>query len=61
MNFLVHSGGEGRETHVLLKSLKIRANKFTTTNTPMAVGANPARNTPPKPRSFFDSVIDFFK
>jgi len=61
MDFMVHSGGEGRETQVLLKSLKIRANKFTSTNAPVRLGANPPRNAPPTSRGFFDKVIDFFK
>ncbi|MFT5327112.1 MAG: hypothetical protein ACI8P0_005000 [Planctomycetaceae bacterium] len=58
-NFIVHSGGEGRETQVLLKSLKIRAEKFTTANNPIRLGANP--DPAPRSKSFFDSVIDFFK
>lgn len=61
MDFMVHSGGEGRETQVLLKSLKIRANKFTSTNAAVRLGANPPRNAPPTSRGFFDKVIDFFK
>lgn len=61
MNFMVHSGGEGRETHVLLKSLKIRANKFTAANIPIRLGAKPPRNSPPASRGFFDRVIDLFK
>jgi hypothetical protein len=60
-NFIVHSGGEGRETHVVLKSLKIRATRFTSTNDPIRLGADPSRMPPPQSRSFFDSVIDFFK
>ncbi len=60
-NFMVHSGGEGRETSVLLKSLKIQANKFTSTNNLIRLGSNPPRNAPPASRGFFDKVIDFFK
>lgn len=59
-NFMVHSGGEGRETHVLLRSLKFRAQKFTAANDMIRLGANPDP-TKPRSRSFFDSVIDFFK
>ncbi|NQV23256.1 MAG: DUF1583 domain-containing protein [Rhodopirellula sp.] len=61
LNFMVHSGGEGRETHVLLKSLKVRAEKSTPADLPIRPGPIPAGNTPPKSKGFFDSVIDFFK
>lgn len=60
-NFMVHSGGEGRETSVLLKSLKIRATSFTSTNGLFRLGSNPPPNAPPASRGFFDKVIDFFK
>lgn len=59
-NFMVHSGGQGRETQVLLKSLKFRAQKFTAANNMIRLGANPDP-AQPRSRSFFDSVIDFFK
>ena len=60
-NFMVHSDGEGRETHVLLKALKIRAAKFTATSGPIRLGVNPPPNGPKRSTGFFDSVIDFFK
>ena len=60
-NFMVHSDGEGRETHVLLKSLRIRAAKFTASIDPIRLGANPPPNAPKRTTGFFDSVIDFFK
>lgn len=71
VNFMVHSAGEGRETQAVLKSLKIQADAFrsvSVTGRSVPVRPIPARSVPPRPdnpppksRSFFDSVVDFFK
>lgn len=60
-NFMLHNDGEGRETHLLLKSLTIRAKKYAATNSPLRFRVNPPANPEPKSKSFFESVIDFFK
>lgn len=61
VNFMVHTAGEGRETQAVLRSLKMRADGFRSASLPgRPVPAQPIM-PPPRSRSFFDSVIDFFK
>ena len=61
VNFMVHSLGEGRETHALLKSLKVRAETFASTDEPPRQSVTPPPRPPAPQKSFFDSVLDFFK
>lgn len=66
VNFMVHTLGEGRETHVLLRSLSLRADGITQVTLPsQPVPVQPDATRPESPRpvrkSFFDRVVDFFK
>jgi hypothetical protein len=55
----VHSGGEGRETHAVFKSLKVRATRIISQAAqPTLIRQTPATPVPTNPKGFLESLLD---